>query len=185
MSEMNREKGMKPLALRLLKKRTVLLFGMLDEKKCGDVIAAMLYLEGEDAAAPITLWINSEGGAEADVLAVYDVMKHLSCPVETICVGKATGLAALILAGGTKGCRKAYANSQIMLAQVQKDRTFGQASDIELETEHLLKVKERVNGILALACEKDAKEVKNDLERNYWLFAEEAKAYGLIDQVIE
>ncbi len=182
---MNQEKENKSLNNRLLKKRTVLLFGKLDEKKACDIIAALLYLEDCDAEAPVKLYINSEGGAETDVLAVYDTMRALSCPVETICVGKATGLAALILAGGSKGYRKAYENSEIMLCQVQRDRTFGQASDIELETEHLLQVKARVNRILATLCQKDESCIKADLERNFWLFAQDAKEYGLIDQIIE
>lgn len=170
---------------RLLEKRTVLLFGKIDEKKASKVIASLLYLDAFDASLPITLYVNTEGGKETDVLAIYDVMKNLQCPVETICVGKAHGLSALILAGGSKGMRKAYANSEIMLAQVQRDRTFGQASDIELETEHLLQVKERINGILAELCGKSADDIKADLERNHWLFAEEAKAYGIIDAIIK
>ena len=182
---MNQEKEAKSLGNRLLKRRTILLFGKLDEKKACEIISAMLYLEDCDADASIKLFINSDGGAETDVLAIYDVMQNLTCPVETVCVGKATGLAALILAGGTKGCRKAYANSEIMLCQVQRDRTFGQASDIELETEHLLQVKERVNNILAFLCGQDVQQIKNDLERNHWLFAEDAQNYGLIDLVIE
>lgn len=183
--KMNNEKEIEALSFRLLEKRTVLLFGKVDEKKACEVISAMLYLEDCDGEKPIILYINSEGGAETDILAIYDVMKKLRCTVETVCVGKAHGLSALVLAGGTKGSRKAYANSEIMLSQVQRDRTFGQASDIELETEHLLKVKERINGLLAALCQKDTATIKNDLERKHWLFAEEAKAYGLIDEVIE
>ncbi len=168
-----------------LEKRRVLLFGLLDEKKAASLVSAMLYLADLNASLPITLLINCAGGAETEVLAVYDVMKHLPCPVETVCVGKANGLSALLLAGGAKGARKAYANSEIMLSQVQRDRTFGQASDIELETEHLLRVKHRINELLAALCGKDAQEIEADLERKYWLFAEEAKEYGLIDQIIE
>lgn len=173
------------LNLHHLEKRRILLFGTLDEKKAASVISAMIYLEDLDPSAPISLYINCEGGAETEILAVYDVMQRLACPVETVCVGKANGLSALILAGGTKGTRKAYVNSEVMLSQVQRDRTFGQASDIELETEHLLKIKERINEILAALCGKDAGEIRADLERKYWLFADEAKAYGLIDLVIE
>lgn len=184
-TNMNHERENEALSTRLLKNRTVLLFGKLDEKKASAVVSAMLYLEGLDPEASITLYINTEGGAETDILAIYDVMRHLRCPVETVCVGKAHGLSALILGGGTKGCRKAYANSEVMLSQVQRDRTFGQASDIELETEHLLKVKERINQLLAAICQKGTEEIKNDLERKHWLFAEEAKSYGLIDEVIE
>lgn len=175
----------KNLSARLLKKRTILAFGELDEKATGTIIASMLFLADLDAEAPITLYINSSGGNETEILAIYDVMRHISCPVETVCVGKAHGLSALLLAGGEKGKRKAYANSEIMLMQVSRERTFGQASDIELETDHLLKAKQRINQLLADLCGRSPSEVYADMERKYWLFAEDAKAYGLIDQVIE
>lgn len=173
------------LNARLLKSRTVLAFGELNEKAAEAVVASLLYLEEQDASAPITLYINSTGGCETEILAIYDVMRHISSPVETVCVGKAHGLSALLLAGGEKGKRKAYANSEIMLMQLGRDRTFGQASDIELETDHLLKAKQRINKLLAQLCGRSENEVCADLERKYWLFAEEAKDYGLIDQVIE
>ena len=178
------ESGMKSVCNRLLESRAIMLFGELDEEKAGNVIAAMLYLQEKDENSPIKLYINLKGGAETDVFAIFDVMRNLKCPVETICVGKAHGLSALILAGGSKGFRKAYANSEVMLMQVGCDRTFGQASDIELETAHLLDAKERVSRILANLCGKEAETVKADLERKYWLYAEQAKEYGLIDQVI-
>ena len=138
----------------------------------------------DDASAPIQLYINSVGGRETEILAIYDVMRTIKCPVETYCVGKAHGLSAILLAGGAKGKRYAYANSEIMLNQVGRDRTFGQASDIELETEHLLETKARVNALLSSLCGRSSEEITSDLERKYWLFAEEAVNYGLIDRVI-
>lgn len=186
MNEMNEKKdqGMKGLCTELLKSRTIMLFGELNEEKCAAVVASMLYLQEQDPQKKITLYINSIGGSETEVLAIYDVMRHLSCPIETICVGKAHGLSALILAGGSVGGRKAYANSEVMLMQVSRDRTFGQASDIELETEHLLDAKNRICGILADLCKKDPEKIKADMERKYWLYADQAKEYGLIDEVI-
>ena len=177
--------GIENLDARMMESRKVLAFGELDENAACRIIAKLLYLAEEDASAPITLYINSSGGWETEILAVYDVMKNIPCPVETVCVGKAHGLSALLLAGGEKGKRFAYANSEIMLTQVGRDRTFGQASDIELETEHLLQTKKRINKLLASLCGRSEEDLTADLERKYWLFAEEAKAYGLIDGVIE
>lgn len=181
----NIEGGVENLNARLLKQRKILAFGEINEKLAGNIIAAMFYLADQNAQEPIKMYINSCGGSETDILAVFDVMQHVDCPVETICVGKAHGLSALLLAGGTKGKRTAYANSEIMLTQVSRDRTFGQASDIELETEHLLQAKKRINKLLAVLCGKEEQELCSDLERKYWLFAEQAKEYGLIDTIIE
>ncbi|MBQ8894234.1 MAG: ATP-dependent Clp protease proteolytic subunit [Clostridia bacterium] len=172
------------LNARLLKKRTVLAFGEIDEKVSCSIVSSLLYLASEDAEAPVTLYINSSGGCETEILAIFDVMRSISCPVETVCVGKAHGLSALLLAGGEKGKRKAYANAEIMLMQVGRDRTFGQASDIELETEHLLKAKNRINKLIASLCGRSEEQIRADLERKHWLYAEEAKEYGLIDQII-
>lgn len=181
----NIEGGVENLNARLLKQRKILAFGEINEKAAGNIIAAMFYLVDQNKQEPIKLYINSCGGSETDILAIYDVMQHLGCPVETVCAGKANGLSALLLAGGTKGKRAAYANSEIMLTQVSRERTFGQASDIELETEHLLNAKKRINKLLAKLCGKTEDELCADLERKYWMFAEQAKEYGLIDTVIE
>lgn len=172
------------LTTRLLKKRIILAFGEINDEISCNIISGMLFLAAEDASEPITLYINSSGGCETDILAVFDVMQNLPCDVETVCVGKAHGLSALLLAGGAKGHRKAYANSEIMLMQVGRDRTFGQASDIELETEHLLQSKTRINALLATLCGKETEKIAADLERKYWLFADQALAYGLIDEII-
>lgn len=173
----------KNLSDRLLKERKIMAFGRLDEKAAEKIIASMLYLDSV-GHEPITLYINSTGGFETEVLGIYDVMRHLDSPVETICAGKAHGISALLLAGGTKGRRKAYANSEVMLNQVGRDRTFGQASDIELETAHLLETKARVISLLAALCNRSEDQIHADMERKYWLYAEQAKDYGLIDQVI-
>ena len=178
------EQGLNALEAHLLKKRTVLLFGEIDATAAAKAIASILYLEDEDAVEPIKLYVNSTGGCETEVLAIYDIMRTVRCPIETLCVGKAHGLAAILLAGGEKGLRKAYANSEIMLTQVGRERTFGQASDIELETDHLLESKKRITALLALLCNKNEADVYGDLERKFFLFAEGAKEYGIIDEII-
>ncbi len=185
MSEILKEQGHGPEMMqdRLLKKRIVLAFGKIDEKKAEQTIASLLWLS-EENDEKISMLIDSEGGNETDILAIYDVMQRLNCPVETVCVGKVHGLAALLLAGGTKGLRKAYQNSEIMLEQVNRDRTFGQASDIELETDHLISLKKRIIGILADQTGNTPEKVSADMERKYWLFADEAKSYGLVDELI-
>jgi ATP-dependent Clp protease protease subunit len=178
------DKGFENMGARLLKDRVVLIFGALDEEKTAGVISSLLYLESVDRSAPIKLYINSTGGSETDALAIFDVIRTISCPVYTICLGKAHGMAALILAGGEKGQRAAYANSEIMLTQVSRDRTFGQASDIELETAHLLEIKKRVNDLLSEITRVESAQIHDCLERKHWLFAEQAKEYGLIDKII-
>ncbi len=182
---LEKEKESEVITARLLKERMVLAFGKIDEKLAANVVASLLYLAAGDAKLPITLYINSDGGNDADILGIYDVMRGLSCPVETVCVGKAHGVTALLLAGGARGKRKAYANSEVMLSQVGRGRTFGQASDIELETEHLLETKRRITALIAALCGKEEEQVRADLERKYWLYAEKAREYGLVDQVIE
>lgn len=179
------DKGFENVSARLLKDRKILVFGAIDEEKAAEVVASLLYLESVDADAPIKLYINSIGGNEADALAIFDIIRAVSCPVHTVCVGKAHGMAALILAGGEKGERSAYSNSEIMLTQVSRDRTFGQASDIELETTHLLEIKQRVNDLLAKITQTDSAQIHDHMERKHWLFAAQAKEYGLIDNIIE
>ncbi len=178
------EKGFENVGARLLKERVVLAFGTIDEEKASQIISSLLYLESVDGSAPIKLYINSTGGSEADALAVFDMIRTISCPVSTICIGKAHGMAALILAGGEKGQRTAYKNSEIMLTQVSRDRTFGQASDIELETAHLLEIKKKVNDLLAEVTQVEGERIYDHLERKHWLFAPQAKEYGLIDKII-
>ena len=184
MCEANEKKNQPLVATKLLDKRVILAFGNLDEMKAGEIIAALLYMEMEDPEGEITLYVNSCGGNETEIFGIYDVMQKLSCPIRTVCVGKAHGLSALLVAGGGAGKRFAYANAEMMLMQVGRDRTFGQASDIELETNHLLDAKKRFSQVLAKHCKKDAAAVEADMERKFWLYAEKALEYGLIDRVI-
>jgi ATP-dependent Clp protease protease subunit len=181
----NRNEGADLLNSRLLDKRKLFIFGSIDSKTARQVISSLIFLGEEDAEKKITVYVDAEGGDQAEALGIYDVMRHLPCPVETVCVGKAHGMAALVLAGGTKGLRKAYANSEIMLMQIGHERAFGQASDIELATEHLLQSKKRINGIFASLCGKTEEEITAVSERKFWMYAENAKEFGLIDAIIE
>ena len=182
---MNDENNKKEtLSEKLIKERKLLAFGNIDGEAAEKLIAAMLLMESVSAEEPIKIYINSTGGSETDILAVFDVMRGLRCPVETVCTGKAHGFSALLLAGGAKGFRKGYANSEVMLAQVSRGRTYGQASDIELEVSHLLECKNRMNTLLAELCGKDAKTIQADIDRKHWMFADQAKEYGLIDEII-
>ena len=176
--------SMENMSARLLKQRTILLFGSLNEELSSKVISSLIYLADEDAEKPITLMINSIGGDETEALAIFDMMRTISCPIHTLCLGKAHGMAALLLAAGEKGERKMYANGEAMLTQVGRDRTFGQASDIELETEHLLGVKERIADLLVQLTNTSKEKIQADLERKHWLFAEQALEYGISDKII-
>ena len=132
----------------------------------------------------ISIYINTPGGSVSAGLAIYDTIKKMKCDVSTICVGTAASMGAFLLSSGTKGKRYALENSQILLHQVLGG-VSGQASDIEIEAEHIRKVKERINTILAKNTNKDVKTIIEDTDRNNWMFASEAKEYGVIDKVIE
>ena len=168
---------------RLLKDRVILLFHEVTDDLACTVISQMLYLEAMDASKDICLYINTPGGSVSAGLAIYDTMRNLKCDVKTICVGMASSMGAFLLAGGTKGKRYALANSQVMIHQVLGG-TRGQASDIEIEAAHILSLKGRMNNILAANTGHTVEEIESATDRNTWLFAEEALAYGLIDQVI-
>ncbi len=169
---------------RLLKDRIVLLFNEINDDLACTIIAQLLYLESIDPDKDICIYINSNGGSVAAGLGIYDTIKKLKCDVSTVCVGMAASMGAVLLSAGTKGKRYSLANSQIMIHQ-PLGGTSGQASDIAIETSHILKVKERLNNILAKATGKSVKEIEEDTDRNNWMFPEEAIEYGLIDQIIQ
>lgn len=169
---------------RLLKDRVILLFNEVNDDLACTIIAQMLYLEAVDPQRDICLYINSPGGSVSAGLAIYDTMKHLKCDVSTIGVGLAASMGAFLLSSGTKGKRYALPNSEIMIHQVLGG-TQGQATDIEIETKHMLNIKSRLNKILAKNTGHSLEEVTRDTERNNWMFAEEALAYGLIDKVLD
>ena len=169
---------------RLLQDRIVLLFNEVNDDLACSIIGQLLYLESVDANADISIYINTPGGSVSSGLAIYDTIKKLKCNVKTICVGTASSMGAFLLSSGTKGKRYALKNSQILIHQVIGG-AHGQASDILIEAEHIKKVKDRINKILADNTGQKIEKIIEDTDRNNWMFADEAKDYGIIDKVIE
>ena len=168
---------------RLLKERIVLLFNEINDDTACSVVAQLLYLDAIDHEKDICIYINSPGGSVSAGFAIYDTIKHLKCNVSTICIGLCASMGAFLLSSGTKGKRFALANSQIMIHQVLGG-VEGQASDIEIEAKQVLKVKARLNKLLAENTGKSIEQINADTERNNWMFAEEAVEYGIIDALI-
>ena len=181
--EGNSERGY-DLFSRLLKDRIILIFNEINDDLACTIIAQLLYLESIDPDKDICIYINSYGGSVSAGLGIYDTIKKLKCNVSTVCVGMAASMGAFLLSAGTKGKRYSLANSQIMIHQPLGGAS-GQASDIAIETEHMLKVKSRLNKLLAKATGKTENEIEYDTDRNNWMFPEEALEYGIIDQIIE
>jgi len=169
---------------RLLKDRIIFLGAPIDDAVANTVIAQLLFLDNEDSKSDIKLYINSPGGAVAAGLAVYDTMQHVKADVSTICVGTAASMAALILAGGAKGKRLALPNSEIMIHQVMA-MAEGQATDIKIRAEHILKVKAKLDKILTKHTSRTLSQIEKDTDRDYFMSPQEAIDYGLIDKVIE
>ena len=148
------------------------------------IVAQLLFLESEDPGKDIHLYINSPGGSVTAGMAIYDTMQYIKCDVTTTCIGMAASMGAFLLAGGAKGKRYALPNAEVMIHQPMGGAQ-GQATEIQIAAEHILKTKKKLNSILAENCGKPLDVVTADTERDNWLTAEEAKAYGLIDHVIE
>jgi ATP-dependent Clp protease protease subunit len=180
--EGNKEKGY-DLFSRLLKERIVLLFNDINDDLACTVIAQLLYLQAIDDKSDITIYINSYGGSVSAGFGIYDTIKNLKCDVNTVCVGMAASMGAFLLSSGTKGKRFSLKNSQIMIHQVLGGAE-GQASDIEIEAMQIMKIKERLNSILAENTGKSLEEITADTERNNWMFPEDALEYGIIDHII-
>jgi ATP-dependent Clp protease protease subunit len=180
--EGNKEKGY-DLFSRLLKERIVLLFNDINDDLACTVIAQLLYLQAIDDKSDITIYINSYGGSVSAGFGIYDTIKNLKCDVNTVCVGMAASMGAFLLSSGTKGKRFSLKNSQIMIHQVLCGAE-GQASDIEIEAMQIMKIKERLNSILAENTGKSLEEITADTERNNWMFPEDALEYGIIDHII-
>ena len=147
------------------------------------IVAQMLFLEAEDPEKDIQLYINSPGGSVTAGMAIYDTMNFVKCDVSTICMGMAASMGAFLLSGGAKGKRYALPNAEIMIHQ-PLGGAQGQATEIEIAAKHILKTKEKLNKILADNCNRPIEEIALDTDRDNWMSAEEAKAYGLIDDVI-
>ena len=167
---------------RLLEDRVVFLSGEIDDETANTVVAQLIYLESKDPDKEISLYVNSPGGSVTAGLAIYDTMRYIRCDVSTICVGMAASMGAVLLASGAKGKRYALPNSEIMIHQVLGGAS-GQATDVEIHTKHLLKTKQKLIGILSELTGKSAEQVKIDTERDNFLSAEEAKQYGIVDEV--
>lgn len=169
---------------RLLKERIIFLADEVNTVTAGLVVAQLLFLESEDPNKDIHFYINSPGGSVTDGMAIYDTMQYVKCDVCTTCLGMAASMGAFLLAGGTKGKRFALPNAEIMIHQ-PSGGAQGQASDIKINADHILRIRDRLNRILSENTGQPLEKIQADTERDTWLTAQEAKEYGLIDQVIE
>ncbi len=168
---------------RLLKDRIIFLGEEVTDQAASIITAQLLFLEAEDPDKDIHLYINSPGGSVTAGMAIYDTMQYIKCDVETICIGMAASMGAFLLAGGAKGKRLALPNAEIMIHQ-PSGGAQGQATDIQITAEHILKIKKNLNQILADNTGRPYEEVAAATERDNWLSADEAKEFGLIDEVI-
>ena len=168
---------------RLLNDRIILLNEEVNSASAGVVVAQLLYLEGQDASKDISLYINSPGGSVTDGMAIYDTMQYIKCDVSTICMGLAASMGAFLLAAGTKGKRYALPNSDIMIHQ-PSGGAKGQATDINIHAQHILKSKEILNRILSEKTGQSYETIAEDTERDNFMSAEEALKYGLVDKVL-
>jgi len=169
---------------RLLKERIIFLTGPINDTVANLVIAQMLFLASKDPKKDIQLYINTPGGSVTSGLAIYDTMQYVSCPVATICFGLAGSMGAVLLASGAKGKRFALPNTEVLLHQVAGGAT-GKAAEIEITARQIMKIKDRLNKILSQHTGQPIKKVEKDTERDFYLSAEGAKEYGIIDEVIK
>jgi ATP-dependent Clp protease protease subunit len=169
---------------RLLKERIIFLGDPIDDNIANTVIAQLLFLDSEDKKRDIKLYINTPGGSVTAGMAIYDTMQYVSPDVSTICVGLAASMGATLLAGGKKGKRFALPNSEILIHQVMGGAE-GQAVDIKIRAEHILKIKDKLNNILSGHTGQPLKKIEKDTDRDYFMTAEEARKYGIIDKIIQ
>ena len=171
---------------RLLKERIVFLVGPVDDQSANLVVAQLLFLESENPDKDIFFYINSPGGSVSAGMSIYDTMNFIKPNVSTLCLGQAASMGAFLLSAGEKGKRFALPNSRIMIHQpLISGGLSGQASDIEIHAKELLKLKEKLNRLLAKHCSRDLADLERDTDRDNYMSAEEAKEYGLVDQVLE
>jgi ATP-dependent Clp protease protease subunit len=169
---------------RLYRERIIFLGKDVDDELANQIIAVMLYLDSEDSSKDIYLYINSPGGMVTAGMAIYDTMQHIKSPVVTICVGLAASMGSFLLAAGTKGKRFALPHSRIMIHQ-PSGGTRGQASDIEIEAREILRIRQHLNEIYAERTGQPVEKIERDMDRDFFMSAQEALEYGLIDRVIE
>jgi ATP-dependent Clp protease protease subunit len=168
---------------RLLKERIIFLGTEINDDVSNLIIAQLLFLQSEDAEKDISMYINSPGGVVTAGMAIYDTMQFVKCPITTYCMGQAASMGAVLLAAGTKGKRFALPNSRIMIHQ-PLGGSQGQATDIEIQTKEILRMKRRLNEILADHTGKPLKTIEKDTDRDFFMSAEEAVKYGLVDEVV-
>ena len=168
---------------RLLKERIIFLGDEVNDATASIVVAQLLFLEAEDPSKDISLYINSPGGSVTAGWAIYDTVQYIKCDGASICIGMAASMGAFLLAGGAKGKRQALPNAEIMIHQ-PSGGTRGQASDIRIEADHILKIKRRLNEELAANTNQPIEVIERDTDRDNWMSADEAVAYGLIDSVV-
>ncbi len=169
---------------RLLKERIVFIGTPIDDDVANLIIAQLLFLDGEDSGKEISVYINSPGGVVSSGMAIYDTLQYIKSPVTTICVGQAASMAAVLLAAGNKGKRMALPNARILIHQPMGG-VQGQASDIEIHANEILKLRDRLNKILVKHTGQTIKKIEKDTDRDYYMSAEEAKEYGIIDMIVE
>lgn len=168
---------------RLLKDRIIFIGSPIDDSVANTVIAQLLFLQSQNAKEDIKIYINSPGGSVTSAMAIYDTMQHVKPDVETICIGLAASAASVLLAAGAKGKRFALPNAEVMIHQVLGG-VEGQATDIDIHARHILKVRDRLNKILVKHTGQKLAKIERDTDRDYFMTAEEAKAYGIIDKVL-
>jgi len=168
---------------RLLKERIIFIGDSIDDGVANSAVAQLLFLESQDPKKEVKIYLNTPGGNVTDGLAIYDTMQSIQCPVSTTCVGLAASMGAVLLAGGAPGRRFALPNCQILIHQVMGGAQ-GQAADIKITAEQILKIRDRLNLILAKHTKQELSKVEKDTDRDYYMTADEAKAYGIVDQVI-
>jgi len=169
---------------RLLKERIIFLGGPLTDPVANTIIAQLLFLDNQASVDDIKLYVNSPGGSVSAGLAVYDTIQYVKSDISTICIGMAASMGAVLLSAGKKGKRLSLPNSEIMLHQVMGGAE-GQASDIEISAKHILQIKDRINKLLAKHTNQPLKTIEKDTDRDFYMSAEEAKKYGIIDKIIE
>lgn len=170
---------------RLLKDRIIVLGKPIGDDLANLIIAQLLYLEAEDKNAEITMYINSPGGSVTAGLGIYDTMQHIESPISTICLGQAASMAAVLLTAGQKGKRFALPHSRVLIHQPLGDLPYGQASDVKIRAEEMLRLRDELNGILSLHTGQDIDKIEKDTDRDFFMSPQEAKEYGIIDEVIE
>ena len=170
---------------RMFRERIIFLTEEVDDGIANAIVAYMLYLDSEDQSKPIYLYINSPGGSVTAGMAIYDTMQYIKSEVVTICVGLAASMGAFLLTAGTKGKRLALPNARIMIHQPLGGVGRSQATDIEIEAKHIVRIKKELNSLMAHHTGQSIEKIEKDTDRDYFLSAEQAKEYGLIDRVVE